>query len=776
MATKLAILSSFLAAVKAQQIGTLQAENHPSLTWQTCTAPGSCTTNNGKVVLDSNWRWLHSTSGSTNCYTGNTWNTTLCPDDATCAQNCALDGADYTGTYGVTATGSSLKLNFVTNSAQKNIGSRLYLLADDTHYELFHLLNQEFTFDVDVSNLPCGLNGALYMVPMAADGGVSQYPNNKAGAQYGVGYCDSQCPRDLKFINGEANSDGWQPASNSVNTGLGNYGSCCAEMDIWEANSISAALTPHSADTVTQTRCTGNDCGGTYSDDRYSGTTDPDGCDFNSYRQGDTSFYGPGKTVDTTKPFTVVTQFLTDDSGNMNEIKRFYVQNNVVIPNSQSTVAGIPGNSITEDYCVAQKTVFGDTNDYDAHGGFASMTAAMKAGMVLVLSLWDDYYADMLWLDSVAYPTDGDPSQPGIARGTCATTSGSPPDVESNSPNAYVTYSNIKIGPINSTFSGTPGNPGGPSSSSSSTRSTTLHTTTSTRTTTTRGTTTTTSSGATQTHWGQCGGQGWTGPTACEGQFTSKWLSWFKGRQLKLELAIRSATPSSSSSVYAVVNGSAIDSIYADKVAATARCAEANEDDEDGEDAFQVQTYPLVGGTVNIMAVKDSKPAAATKKTKAPSVEPKASKAGLKKTDTPAEQRAVNTAKSKKSGGDDDIPDNIKTLLAGSGNQLSGLQICVTGIPPTIGRKNAELLVVAYGAKLMKSLSKKTDYVVVGDDAGPKKLEQIEGLGIKSLDEGELIEMIESGGSGKRDADDDTDMGEGSEEDEKSAKAKRQKK
>jgi hypothetical protein len=28
-------------------------------------------------------------------------------------------------------------------------------------------------------------------------------------------------------------------------------------------------------------------------------------------------------------------------------------------------------------------------------------------------------------------------------------------------------------------------------------------------------TTTTTSAGATQTHWGQCGGQGWTGPTAC---------------------------------------------------------------------------------------------------------------------------------------------------------------------------------------------------------------------------------------------------------------------
>lgn len=202
MASKLALISTLIAAIKAQQIGTLTTETHPPLTWQTCTSGGSCTTNNGKVVLDANWRWLHSTSGSTNCYTGNTWNTTLCPDDTTCAQNCALDGADYEGTYGITASGNSLRLNFVTNGSQKNVGSRTYLMKDDTHYQTFNLLNQEFTFDVDVSGLPCGLNGALYMVPMAADGGVSNEPNNKAGAQYGVGYCDSQCPRDLKFIAG----------------------------------------------------------------------------------------------------------------------------------------------------------------------------------------------------------------------------------------------------------------------------------------------------------------------------------------------------------------------------------------------------------------------------------------------------------------------------------------------------------------------------------------------------------------------------------------------
>jgi hypothetical protein len=47
------------------------------------------------------------------------------------------------------------------------------------------------------------LNGALYFVSMDADGGMSKYSGNKAGAKYGTGYCDSQCPRDLKFINGQ---------------------------------------------------------------------------------------------------------------------------------------------------------------------------------------------------------------------------------------------------------------------------------------------------------------------------------------------------------------------------------------------------------------------------------------------------------------------------------------------------------------------------------------------------------------------------------------------
>lgn len=71
-------------------------------------------------------------------------------------------------------------------------------------------------------------NGALYFSQMDADGGASKYPTNKAGAKYGTGYCDSQCPRDIKFIAGKANIEGWN--TTGANTGKGSEGICCSEM------------------------------------------------------------------------------------------------------------------------------------------------------------------------------------------------------------------------------------------------------------------------------------------------------------------------------------------------------------------------------------------------------------------------------------------------------------------------------------------------------------------------------------------------------------------
>lgn len=206
MKNLVAALPVMAALAAAQQVGREQTETHPKLTWQKCTGKGSCTRVNGEVVIDANWRWVHKVGGYDNCYDGNQW-TSACSDAESCAKNCALEGADYSKTYGVSTSGDALTLKFVTDHEYgKNVGSRMYLMESSSKYQMFTPMNNELAFDVDLSTVECGMNSALYMVPMKPDGGMSSEPNNKAGAKYGVGYCDAQCARDLKFIGGKVSS------------------------------------------------------------------------------------------------------------------------------------------------------------------------------------------------------------------------------------------------------------------------------------------------------------------------------------------------------------------------------------------------------------------------------------------------------------------------------------------------------------------------------------------------------------------------------------------
>jgi len=456
-------LASSVAALSAtcaysQQVGTQTTERHPALKIQQCTKSGGCVDEQKSVVIDSNWRWTHTVGTTNNCYKGNTWDASVCPDGKTCASNCALEGADqeYENTYGVKASGSELKLNFVTQGPySKNVGSRSFLLESETKYKMFKLKNKEFTFDVDVSQLPCGLNGALYFVAMDEDGGMSRFPSNKAGAKYGTGYCDAQCPHDIKFIAGEANCEDWKPSSTDVNAGVGKYGTCCTEFDVWEANSIGMAYTAHACEVTEQTRCEGKDCGDNDSGDRFNGICDKNGCDFQTYRLGKEDFWGPGSNfeVDTTQPMTSVTQFITDDNtdtGKLVEVRRFYIQNGKTI-NTPSLKVGDAGthDSLSVDFCSAWADFTQDGTNFLEKGGFDNTDAAFEKGMVLALSMWDDHDVNMLWLDST-YPVDT-PDAPGAKRGTCDTSSGDPKDVESAHADASVRYFNIRYGEIGST-------------------------------------------------------------------------------------------------------------------------------------------------------------------------------------------------------------------------------------------------------------------------------------------------------------------------------------
>jgi cellulase len=102
----------------------------------------------------------------------------------------------------------------------------------------------------------------------------------------------------------------------------------------------------------------------------------------------------------------------------------------------------------------------------------------------------------MNWLDSGS-------------NGPCSETEGNPSDIVAKYPDTHVVFSNIRWGDIGSTVpisGGSPGSSTKPAPSSTSTRAST----------------TTKPSQPAQTHYGQCGGNGWTGPTQCQSPYSCK--------------------------------------------------------------------------------------------------------------------------------------------------------------------------------------------------------------------------------------------------------------
>lgn len=74
-------------------------------------------------------------------------------------------------------------------------------------------------------------------------------------------------------------------------------------------------------------------------------------------------------------------------------------------------------------------------------------------------------------------------------------------------------------------------------------------------------------------------------------------------------------------------------------------------------------------------------------------------------------------------------------------DSVSGKTFVLTGTLPSMGREEAKALLLAQGAKVASSVSKKTDYVVAGAEAG-SKLEKAQALGIKIIDQEEMLELL----------------------------------
>lgn len=83
-----------------------------------------------------------------------------------------------------------------------------------------------------------------------------------------------------------------------------------------------------------------------------------------------------------------------------------------------------------------------------------------------------------------------------------------------------------------------------------------------------------------------------------------------------------------------------------------------------------------------------------------------------------------------------------KEIPVGSPECLLGLTFVFTGELESLGRDEAQDLVKRYGGRVTSAPSGKTDYVVVGDNAGASKLEKISKLALKTLTEDGLLELI----------------------------------
>jgi DNA ligase (NAD+) len=95
-----------------------------------------------------------------------------------------------------------------------------------------------------------------------------------------------------------------------------------------------------------------------------------------------------------------------------------------------------------------------------------------------------------------------------------------------------------------------------------------------------------------------------------------------------------------------------------------------------------------------------------------------------------------------KSAGVDPIGGQSSIVNRQSSMTLEGLTFVITGTLPTLSRDDAKALIESHGGKVTDSVSKKTSYLVLGENPG-SKFEKAKSLGVKIVGEEELRKLIE---------------------------------
>ncbi|MFN9186520.1 MAG: helix-hairpin-helix domain-containing protein, partial [Betaproteobacteria bacterium] len=87
-------------------------------------------------------------------------------------------------------------------------------------------------------------------------------------------------------------------------------------------------------------------------------------------------------------------------------------------------------------------------------------------------------------------------------------------------------------------------------------------------------------------------------------------------------------------------------------------------------------------------------------------------------------------------------PEGEAPRPAAAAGPVAGRTFVLTGTLPTLTREQAAQMILAAGGKVSAAVSKKTDYVVAGTQAG-SKLDKAQALGVAVIDEAALLHLLE---------------------------------